>query len=556
MAPNHRGRTGSAPGGVITTPARRRSKTVSGSEGAGRRGRRARIVAPNSPAPPYPVGGLPPGYGPYPAGAARHGQPVGGRAPAAPAPQPIGAYPAGAYPGGRPAPTVAPRPVDVPVGSNGNRLTVNVAGFSFDLATAPPYVTPPGPAAEPGSIRRLYRRTDDRVLGGVASGLGEHLGVRPLIVRLVFLVLLAFGGLGAVLYAVFWAVLGLDPAAEARGRHRDTGQLVAFIVFGLGIVVVLLAVGKDSELALVWCLGVVAVGAALVWRRTDPVQRKRWTAVAPNVPWLGAILSGGRGMMITRLVGGGGLVLFGLVGFLVFSGEWKSVRDGALFGIVLLTGVGLVLAPWLAQTVTELGAERRERIRSQERAEIAAMVHDQVLHTLALIQRRADNPREVSRLARGQERDLRNWLYKPTASAAERLGAALEAAAAEVEDAYAVSVDAVVVGDCALDVPLNALVQAAREALVNAGKHAGVTTLSLYAEVEPEQVSVFVRDRGRGFDPSRVGDDRHGVRGSILGRMERHGGKAEIRSSPGSGTEVRLTMQHTADSQPDDPRQP
>jgi signal transduction histidine kinase len=390
------------------------------------------------------------------------------------------------------------------------------------------------------------------VVGGVASGLAEHLSVRPLYVRLVFLALLAFGGLGAVLYSVFWAVLGIDPAAEQRGRHRDTGQLVAFVVFALGIVIVLLAVGKDSELALVWCLGVVAVGAALVWRRADPVQRKRWMAAAPEVPWLGPVLAGGRAMTITRLIGGGGLVLFGLVGFLVFSGEWESVRDGALFGLVLLTGVGLVIAPWLARTVVELRSERTERIRSQERAEIAAMVHDQVLHTLALIQRRADNPREVARLARGQERDLRNWLYKPTASANERFSAALEAAAAEVEDAYAVSVDAIVVGDCELDPPLNALVQAAREALVNAGKHAGVTTLSLYAEVEPEQVSVFVRDRGKGFDMGQVGDDRHGVRGSILGRMERHGGKAEIRSNPGSGTEVRLTMKHSAENQPEE----
>ncbi|TQS46680.1 PspC domain-containing protein [Cryptosporangium phraense] len=419
-------------------------------------------------------------------------------------------------------------------------------------------VTVPGaPAAPPGfvesglstasgvPIRRLYRRTDDRVLGGVASGIAEHVGARPLVVRLVFLVLLAFGGLGAVLYAVFWAVLAIDPAAEQRGRRRDTGQLVAFVVFGLGIIVVLLGVGGNSQLVLVWCLGVVAVGAALVWRRADPVQRQRWVAAAPQVPWLGPVLAGGRGMMAVRLLGGGVLVMVGLVGFLVFSGEWESVRDGLLFGGVLLAGVALVLAPWLAQIIIELRAERSERIRSQERAEIAAMVHDQVLHTLALIQRRSADPREVARLARGQERSLRNWLYKPTASAAERIGAALEEAAAEVEDAFAVSVDAVVVGDCALDPGLTALVQASREALVNAGKHAGVASVSLYAEIEPDQVSVFIRDRGRGFDPKDVDDDRHGVRGSILGRMERHGGKAEIRSSPGSGTEVRLTMKRT-----------
>jgi signal transduction histidine kinase len=237
------------------------------------------------------------------------------------------------------------------------------------------------------------------------------------------------------------------------------------------------------------------------------------------------------------------LVLIGLIGFLAFTGELRVVRDGLLFGSVLLIGVAVVAAPWLAKTVTDLRSERRERIRSQERAEIAAIVHDQVLHTLALIQRKADDPREVVKLARGQERELRNWLYKPTASPTERIAAALEAAAAEVEDTYAISVDTVVVGDSDVDERLIALVQAAREAMVNACRHAGVPSISLYAEVEPEQVSVFVRDRGTGFDLSTVDGDRHGVRGSILGRMKRHGGKAEIRSTPGEGTEVRLTMQ-------------
>jgi signal transduction histidine kinase len=209
---------------------------------------------------------------------------------------------------------------------------------------------------------------------------------------------------------------------------------------------------------------------------------------------------------------------------------------------VLLVGVAVVVAPYLWRIGNDLRDERLERIRSQERAEIAAIVHDQVLHTLALIQRNAEDAREVNRLARSQERELRNWLYKPTASPTARIAAALEAAAAEVEDTFAVSVDAVVVGDCDVDDRLLPIVHAAREAMVNAGKHAKVSTVSLYAEVEPEQVSVFVRDRGAGFDLSSVDEDRHGVRGSILGRMKRHGGTAEIRSAPGEGTEVRLTM--------------
>jgi signal transduction histidine kinase len=190
-----------------------------------------------------------------------------------------------------------------------------------------------------------------------------------------------------------------------------------------------------------------------------------------------------------------------------------------------------------------LRAEREARIREQERAELAAMIHDQVLHTLTLIQRNPGDTKTVLRLARGQERTLRNWLYKPAASPTERFSAAIEQAAAEVEDTYAIAVESVVVGDdLPVDERIEALVAAAREAMVNAARHAQVTTLSLYAEAEDEQVSVFVRDRGVGFDPSTVDEQRHGVRGSILGRMERHGGRAEIRSKPGNGTEVRLSM--------------
>jgi len=297
-----------------------------------------------------------------------------------------------------------------------------------------------------------------------------------------------------------------------------------------------------------WFLGVAAVGGVLIWRRADDGQRQRWTELAPRYPWLAMILARDRTATTIRLVGGGLLVVVGLVGFLASTGELSAIRDGLLVGIALLAGAGVVVAPWLAKIVGDLREEQLERIRSQERAELAAIVHDQVLHTLALIQRSSEDPREVARLARGQERELRNWLYKPAASPNERIGAALESVAAEVEDTYAIAVDAVVVGDCDVDERMLPLVHAAREALVNAGKHAKVATVSMYAEVEPEQVSVFVRDRGAGFDLDTVEDDRHGVRGSILGRMKRHGGKAEIRSSPGTGTEVRLTMQRGAAS--------
>jgi signal transduction histidine kinase len=266
------------------------------------------------------------------------------------------------------------------------------------------------------------------------------------------------------------------------------------------------------------------------------------------MPWLGAILDNDRRAYLVRFIGGGLLVVVGMIGAVVAGGvplsgaTLSAVLYGLLFAVVALAGVGVVLAPLLYRMYSALRTEQEARIREQERAELAAMIHDQVLHTLALIQRNSGDTKSVLRLARGQERSLRNWLYKSSASPTERFGAALEQISAEVEDTYAVAVETVVVGDLEVSEPVAALVAAAREALVNAGRHAKVATVSLYAEVEPGQVSVFVRDRGVGFILSTVDEDRHGVRGSIIGRMQRHGGKAEIRSEPGDGTEVRLTM--------------
>jgi phage shock protein PspC (stress-responsive transcriptional regulator) len=392
---------------------------------------------------------------------------------------------------------------------------------------------------------RLYRRADGRVFGGVAAGLAEHLGVPVVRVRLALVVLTVLGGLGAVLYAAYWAVLPQDPAG-ARTNGRDAGQLVAFGALALGGLLLGVLITGGLLFGTVGLAVVVILGAGLIWHRADPVQRRKWAEPATRTPWTGPLLGdASRLQAVVRLAAGAILVVIGLVGFLARYGDLASAREGLFFGGILLAGVGVVAGPWMWRTVVELRAERAERIRSQTRADIAAMVHDQVLHTLALIRRNAEDPREVARLARGQERELRNWLYKPTASPEEKLAAALEAVAAEVEDTFAVTVDVVVVGDGDVDEALGALVQATREALVNAGRHAGVSAVSLYAEVEPDAVSVFVRDRGAGFDPASVDGDRHGVSGSIVGRMERHGGSADIRTAPGEGTEVRLRMSRT-----------
>ena len=408
-------------------------------------------------------------------------------------------------------------------------------------------------AVTPPPARRLYRPRDHRIVAGVAAGLAEHLGLPVLAVRIALVVLLGFSGLGLLLYAAYWAVLPQQVSIDRPPERRDYAMLLPFGAIGLGVVLLQALVFKDNAAGTIgWLIAVVAVGAGIIWHQSDPTRRGHWTTTAPQAPWLAAVVAeSDRRYFLFRFIGGGVLVATGIIGavaVLAPTGSLSSVFNGVIFALVGLLGVGVVAAPLLWRMFNQLRAEREGRIREQERAELAAMIHDQVLHTLALIQRNSADIKEVQRLARGQERSLRNWLYKPTASPTERFAAALEQAAAEVEDTYAISVETVVVGDTECDERVAALVAAAREALVNAARHAGVQTVSLYAEVESDELSVFVRDRGAGFDLSGVGDSRHGVRGSIIGRMQRHGGKAEIRSATGEGTEVRLTLPASRES--------
>jgi signal transduction histidine kinase len=396
---------------------------------------------------------------------------------------------------------------------------------------------------------KLYRTRDKRILAGVASGIAEHVGLSVVGVRIAFVVLLGLNGLGALLYAAFWAVLPVRRDPSDTPRRRDLGQLFLFVLIAAGVLLLQVMLGFGGVGATIgWLVALIAVGAGLIWHQSDPERRRRWSQTMPQVPWLGAVLEEtDRRAFLLRFIGGGVLVAVGIIGVFAFYGplgvdSFSAVINGILFALVGLAGVGIVAAPVLWRTFGQLRAEREGRIREQERAELAAMVHDQVLHTLALIQRNAGDTKTIQRLARGQERSLRNWLYRPTASPNERFAAALEQIAAEVEDTYAIEVETVVVGDREVDEKAGALIAAAREAVVNAARHARVQTVSLYAEVEPEQLSVFVRDRGSGFDLSTVEDHRHGVRGSIIGRMDRHGGRAEILSEPDAGTEVRLIM--------------
>jgi signal transduction histidine kinase len=277
-----------------------------------------------------------------------------------------------------------------------------------------------------------------------------------------------------------------------------------------------------------------ALGIGLVWQQADSAQRHRWRSVATG--------SASFWVALLRFVVGAALIALGLVGFLATQGQLARARAGLLSTAVVVAGLVLLAGPWVARLARDLGAERRARIRAQERAEVAAQVHDSVLHTLALIQRNAADPHTVGRLARAEERSLRNWLYQRNGKADAHLRNALERLAGEVEELHGVPVNLVAVGDARLDDRLLALVQATREAVVNAAKSSGANSVSVYAETERDRATVFVRDRGCGFDPAEVPADRHGISGSIVGRMTRSGGTALVRSVPGEGTEVELAM--------------
>jgi signal transduction histidine kinase/phage shock protein PspC (stress-responsive transcriptional regulator) len=410
----------------------------------------------------------------------------------------------------------------------------------------------PGVAREPdarsgaGVVRRLYRDPANRIAGGVAAGLAEHLRLPILLVRVVFVALLGANGLGALLYVAYWAALPIQPGprrAAADGPGGRALQGLALSTVAVGVLALQLQVGAFAlDSTLVALVALVALGAGIIWHQADPNRRRSYR------PFADSPVDGSRGLFLLRLIGGVVLVAVGIVGIAAFLAPEvstigiRTTLTGLVFALVAVTGVAVAFAPMLYRVFGQLREERVARIREQERADVTAMVHDEVLHTLALIQRQASDSSSVVRLARGQERALRTWLYKPSGSPAERFAAALEHVAAEVEDTYGIEVETVVVGDDENDEQVTALVAAAREALVNAARHAKVNSVSLYAEAEPERLSVYVRDRGTGFDLSGVADDRHGVRGSIIGRMSRHGGRAEIRTAPGEGTEVALTM--------------
>jgi signal transduction histidine kinase len=405
----------------------------------------------------------------------------------------------------------------------------------------------------------LRRDTDHRVIGGVCAGLARQLGVDPLIVRVAFVAAATAGGLGVALYVLAWVFIPAGDA-PARAMRLRTGRGTVEIAIGVGLLAlsVLLtfrALGLLFSDVVVWPLVLVAAGGALLWRQTfggglggapggadeapappsHPLSPQPVRAAAAQTPADRAALMSRTGLGVALVIAAG-------LAFLSATGALSAARDVVLSVLVVAAVLGVIFAPVVMRLVRSLTEERAERIRSQERAEMAAHLHDSVLQTLALVQQRADDPRAVTALARRQERELRSWLTRREDAGPLRLARALEVAASEVERDHGVVVDVVAVGDADLDARGEALVAAAREAMVNAAKFGGGSAVDVYAEALDADLQVYVRDRGPGFDADALPADRRGVRESIVGRMARHGGRTAIHSAPSTGTEVELTM--------------
>ena len=400
----------------------------------------------------------------------------------------------------------------------------------------------------------LRRDPQDGLGGGLAAGLARWRGFNVTTVRFVFAVIaLVSGGTGVAVYVAAWLLVpaaGQEGSIASKARDDSRGIRLAIGIASL-LVLVLLAVsalGDGREISWAWPQVLSVAGLTLIWRNApeneqanlrrlvEPLENtagstklNRWTALRLG---LSALL---------LVIGVGSL-------FTVHASLAMLAPLGG--GLLVIAGVVLLLGPWWLRIARDLVVERAARIRIEERADIAARMHDSVLQTLALIQRRADDPAKVVQLARMQERELRSWLFEGRdpnqADEDMTVASGIRQIQQDVESRYGVPVEAVTVGDCELDDSLNALLFAAREATVNAAKWSGASVISLFAEVEPSEVSIVVRDRGKGFDPEAVPEDRKGLAESVHGRMTRRGGTAVVSSTPGEGTKVSLKMPRSA----------
>jgi signal transduction histidine kinase len=350
-------------------------------------------------------------------------------------------------------------------------------------------------------------------------------------------------------YVLGWLLIpasGEQVSIASRARHDSRGVALAIGLASLLAVFLLLAgaLNDAAIAAYAWPQVISVAGLTLIWRNAPDSERAGMRRLVQPLDSLGVNGTASRRGTRLRIAGAAVLLAGGLGWLLSLQGGTRLLEPLGGFLLVAAAFV-LLLGPWWLRIARDLVFERQARARAEERADMAARVHDSVLQTLALIQRRADDPQTVVQLARAQERELRSWLFEGRAPGDVEVASFAEGVRQiqrDVEARHGVPVEVVTVGDCPLDAGLSALLAAAREATVNAAKWSGAAVISVFAEVEPDKVNVAVRDRGKGFDPAAVPGDRKGVAESIRGRMSRHGGEAAVQSAPGEGTKVTLCM--------------
>lgn len=404
----------------------------------------------------------------------------------------------------------------------------------------PPQIVPPQRA-----LRRSSAHSTDMPLpwiGGVCAGISSLLGISVRVVRFAFLIALPAYGLSLVVYLWLWLTVPEDLGSEQSGSGRLRSPLASaeeiarresqqrnlrVLLVGLG------SLGLALAIAYLLFAGIAGLrdiaSAILVIGGISAV----WTQSARAHSWKSPLF-----ILIT--LAGMLLVAAGLaLAFFRGQSPWDLAR-GAILGASLILALGVAIIPLWVRTSQDSARSKEREKREAERADMAAHLHDSVLQTLTLIRNNADNPTSVRALALGQERELRSWLYTGREEAADSLAEALREAVSALETTFGVEVGVVTVSDTRPGPGELAMVAAASEAVSNAIRHAK-PPLSVYLEVGPGGSDIYVKDCGDGFDLSQIPEDRHGVRNSIIGRMERAGGKALIRHLP-SGTEVHLSM--------------
>jgi signal transduction histidine kinase/phage shock protein PspC (stress-responsive transcriptional regulator) len=377
------------------------------------------------------------------------------------------------------------------------------------------------------------RSTSDMILAGVAGGIAARLGIRTVYVRAAFISSSLAAGVGIIVYllSALLVPMNRDTAKEDRAPATPP-QVIGLVLMFIAVMLVFQSFSIWFG-PVVWPATLVTFGLAIAIDTSGVNYEKSLAGITGSS-------SGRRSWWLVV----GGLVMM-VAGFAVVFSSLDALKGVGVLLLALLAalaGLSIVAGPWVWSLIEDLRTERRARIRSEEKADMAAHLHDSVLQTFALIQR-TDDPKKMVTLARSQERELRSWLFDEKPSDTQSLRGALSDAANSVEEAHDVPVSTVVVGDSSLPSDRQAaLVGAATEAMMNAAKHSGADRVSVFAEANDGTVEVFVTDQGDGFDVEAVDEDRKGLAESIKGRMSRHGGEVAVDSEIGVGTEIHLTM--------------